>query len=149
MLTFGNTFDRKVSKSGICSIASERMPPALLRLAQNTMPGELKSHINSISEKNRRYMKDFAQVNAEARGHQDGGQFRNIDSPQNVTVPTTFMQDVHRTQNERKQTMAQKRTEVKQDREGIKSRKKETDEDIRRLYDSLVSEFQEMRAVSS
>ena len=116
---------------------------------QITMPGELKSHINSISEKKRRYMKDFAQVNAEARGHQDGGQFRNIDSPQNVTVPTAFMQDVHRTQNERKQTMAQKRTEVKQVREDIKSRKKETDEDIRRLYDSLVSEFQEMRAVSS
>lgn len=117
--------------------------------AQISMPRELKSHIDSINEKNRRYMADFAQVNAEARAHQDGGQFRNIDSPQNMTVPTIFMQNVPRTQSERKQTITQKSTEVKQVREDIKRRKKETDEDIRRLYNSLVSEFQERRAVSS
>lgn len=116
---------------------------------QITMPRELKSHIDSISEKNRRYMADFAKVNAEARIHQDGGQFRNIDSPQNMTVPTTFMQDVHRTQNERKNTMVQKRTEVLQARDNIRNRKKEADEDIHQLYDSLMLEFQERRTVSS
>lgn len=117
--------------------------------AQITMPREMKNHIDSISEKRRCYMSDFAQVNAEANAHQAGGQLRSIDSPQNMTVPTVFMQNVHHTQNERKQTMDQKRTEVKQCRENIKSRKKETDEDIRRLYDSLVTEFQERRVVSS
>lgn len=116
---------------------------------QISMPGDLKPHIDSISERNRRYMAEFAQVNAEAKVHQDGGRFRNIVSPKNMTVPTNFMQNVHDAQTERKQTMTQKRTEIEQVRESIKTRKKEADEDIRQLYDSLESEFQEMRTVSS
>ena len=117
--------------------------------AQIVMPRDIKTHIDSISEKRRCYMADFVQVNAEANMHQEGGKLRSIDSPKNMTMPTVFMQNVHRSQEERKQTMAQKRTEVKQCRESIKSRKRETDEDIRRLHDSLVSEFQERRVVSS
>lgn len=117
--------------------------------AQISMPREIKTHIDSISEKRRCYMADFAQVNAEANAYQEGGQLRSIDSPQNMTMPTVFMQNVHHSQDERKQTMEQKRTEVRQCRESIKSRKKETDEDIRRWYDSLVSEFQERRVVLS
>ena len=116
---------------------------------QISMPREMKSHIDSISARSRHYMAEFAQVNAEAKAHQDGGQLRNIDSPKNMTAPTNFMQNVYHIQTERKQTMTQKSTEIKQERESIKTRKKEADEDIRRLYDSLVSEFQEMRTVSS
>lgn len=117
--------------------------------AQISMPGEMKPHIDSISERNRRYMAEFAQVNAEAKAHQEGGQFRNIDSPKNMTALTKFMQNVHDAQTERKQTLTQKRTEIEPVRESIKTRKKEADEDIRQLYDSLEREFQEMRTVSS
>ena len=116
--------------------------------AQIVMPREIKSHFESICEEGRRYKKEFAQVNADAIAYQEGGQLGSIDSPQNMTAPTVFMRNVYHSQNEHKQTIQQKRTEVKQCRESIKSRKKKTDEDIRRLYDSLVSEFQERRVVS-
>lgn len=116
--------------------------------AQIRMPREIKTHIESISEKRRCYMEDFAKVNAEANEYQEGGQLRSIDSPQNMTMPTVFMQNVHHSQDERKQTMEKKRTEVKQCREGIKSRKKETGDDIKQLYESLLHEFQERRVVS-
>ena len=117
--------------------------------AQIRMPKEIKPHIDSISEKGRCYMADFEEVNAEANAHQEGGQFRSISSPQNMTVPTVFMQGVRHSQTEHKQMMAQKCTEVEKVRESIKRQKKETDEEIRRLYDSLVTEFQERRTVSS
>ena len=116
--------------------------------AQVIMPRDIKTHIDSISEKRRCYMTAFAQVNAEANTYQEGGQLRSVDSPKNMTVPTAFMQNVHHSQDERKQTMEQKHIEVKQCRESIKGRKKGTEEDIRRLYESLVSEFQERGGVS-
>lgn len=117
--------------------------------AQISMPGEIKPYSDSIIEKRNCYNAELEQVKLEANANQEGGQLRSIDSPQNMPVPTVFMQNVHRSQNKHKQTMEQKRTEVEQCRESIKSRKKKKDEDIRRLYDSLVREFQERRAVSS
>ena len=116
---------------------------------QIVRPNELRNHLDSISKINNQYKEDYARINAEAIAHQDGGQFRKIESPQNLTTPTAFMQNVFHTQNEQEHTITKKCIEVKQARESIKNRKKETDGIIHQLYDSLLNEFKERCVISS
>lgn len=114
-----------------------------------TRPEELKEHLDNISKNNRRYKADFADINNEAMAHQEGGQLRNIEPPQNITVPTIFMKNVHHIINEHKNKVAQKNIAVEHARENVKNTKKETDDIIHQLYDSLLEEFQEWRGGSS
>ncbi len=113
------------------------------------LPTATKSQLDRINEDSRRYMADFGRINLETKGHQEGGQFRQIDSPKNMTAPTLFMQTVHRTQCERKKTMEAKCIEVKENRDIIKDKKKEADEEIHQLYDSLLRKYNEGGMVSS
>lgn len=117
--------------------------------SQISLPTTTKTQLDRITEDSRRYMADFGRINLETEGHQEGGQFRQIDSPQNMTVPTLFMQTVHRTQCERKKTMEAKCIEVKDNRDIIRGKKKEADEEIHQLYDSLLQKYNEGGMVSS
>lgn len=117
--------------------------------AKITLPRATKAQLDDINEDSRKYKNEFRRINAETEAHQGGGQFRNIDSPQNVTVPTVFIQTVRRVQCERKQMIKAKRLEVKEERDSIKDRKKEADKEMHQLCDSLLREYQEGGMVSS
>ena len=121
-----------------------------------SMPETPKAQLDSVIQDSHQYRSDFGQIQDEMARNQEGGQLRQIGSPQNMTAPTLFMQGVHSAQNDRKKMIKAKYIEVEKGRAAIKNKKKKDDEDIRQLdtelhqlHDSLLQKFEERGMASS